>query len=275
MFNLDNIKVELDNKDILDFKNLSIQIDKKDKVAILGENGAGKTTLLNTILGENRLSRGKINTSLKIHDIGVVFQNNNYEDLMKVKELVKLVFPEWDTKETNSFLLKFNLIDIKNAYIRDLSNGEKQRITLGLVLTQKRKAYFFDELTSGLDALKREKLLTLMKQETQNCTVLNVTHYFEEIEKWATKILILKNGKVLFFGTSKELFKKYKIICAYKVSKKLKIPNLKYVKVNEEYIYMIKNSKEKETIEKYLQTHNTSFATLIPSIYTCYIQAYF
>lgn len=81
---------------------------RKDKVAILGDNGAGKTTLVNSILGEKN-SSGEITKKFKKNDCGVVFQENAYNDLMKVYELITLVLPHLKKKRERSFYTNMNL----------------------------------------------------------------------------------------------------------------------------------------------------------------------
>lgn len=88
---INNLKVKKNDKMILDIDR-EIQILSKDKIAILGENGAGKTTLINTILGEFSFD-GEIIKHFQKKDCGIVFQENSYNELMKVYELVELVLP--------------------------------------------------------------------------------------------------------------------------------------------------------------------------------------
>ncbi|MFD1901060.1 ATP-binding cassette domain-containing protein [Enterococcus termitis] len=192
---LNKLKIEKSNKVILDIDQ-EIIILPKDKVAVLGENGAGKTTLINAILGEINFE-GKIVKNFDKLSCGIVFQENSYNDLLKVNELIKLVL-SLKKEELSHFLENCELEDLKKKYIKDLSGGERQRLTLSLVLESNKSIYFFDELTSGLDYKKRLSLLAMMKRKVINQTVINVTHYFDEIENWATKILMLKQGQLIF-----------------------------------------------------------------------------
>lgn len=219
VLNVSNIIVEKNKRKILDLTDTNVRIDSKDKVAILGDNGAGKTTLINTILGEENF-KGKIEKQFEKEDIGIVFQTNAYNDLMRVYELINLVNPKVKKEKLNQFLRQYELDGLVKKLIQDLSVGEKQRLTLSLVLSKEKKIYFFDELTSGLDYKKRLGLLSLMKEKTKGSAVLNVTHYFEEIENWATKIMLLQKGKSLYFGGISEFFSTYPHESAIKVDYK-------------------------------------------------------
>lgn len=272
------LKVEKSNKVILDI-NQEISILPKDKVAILGENGAGKTTLVNSILGEVNFE-GKIIKGFQKQHCGIVFQENSYNDLMKVDELVKLVLPLKKEKLAH-FLENYELEELKKKYIKDLSGGEKQRLTLSLVLESNKSIYFFDELTSGLDYKKRLAILAMMKKKTMDGTVLNVTHYFDEIENWATKILMLKQGKLVFFGSIVDFFSKFN---HYSV---VKVDHNEFAKLNEECIEAIHHTDtgdgeaficpsraRQAAVENILEKNSMRYTVIKQNIYTTYLVAY-
>lgn len=276
---INNLKVQINNKTIL-YLNKEFCISKKDKVAILGDNGAGKTTLVNSILGEIN-SVGKMTKNFKKNDCGVVFQENAYNELMKVYELVSLVLPQLKKKNIAQFLNKYELENAKKKYIKDLSGGEKQRLTLCLVLESQKQLYIFDELTSGLDYKKRSSLLALMKEKTKDSTVINITHYFDEIENWATKILILKKGKLIFVGESSEFFSKFPHYSA------IKIEQSELAKLVEKNIVITKSTdtgdgkavicsdlQAQEELKNALDSHNITYNTIKQNIYTTYLVAY-
>jgi len=207
MLTIKNLQVKRNNKVNLNIQQ-EIAISPQDKVAILGENGAGKTTLINAILGEINYD-GTLTKDFRKDDCGIVFQQNAYNPLMKVYELIQLALA-LDKVKLAQFVDKYELADLQKKYIKNLSGGEEQRLTLSLVLESQKRVYFFDELTSGLDYKKRLGLLALMREKTKDATVFNVTHYFEEIENWVTKILLLKQGHVVFFGAVESFLAQFK-----------------------------------------------------------------
>lgn len=275
ILNIRDLKVKLSSKTILSFDESKIEVSQGDKVAILGENGAGKTTLINTILGEIKPTSGEITTSFNINEVGVVFQQNNYSDLIKVGELIRLVFPRWGKKQVTELLSIYQLTNLQKSYVKDLSTGERQRLTLGLVLNQNKKIYFFDEITSGLDAFKRGQLLKIMKIKTQKATIFNISHYFEEINDWATKVLIISHGKLIFYGSVPVLLTKYEHVLAIKTTMaNIGVTNIEEpIATGDGYIYISRTNDQKNQITAWLQRNKVNYTTIIPNVYTCYLQA--
>ncbi|EOL43461.1 ATP-binding cassette domain-containing protein [Enterococcus caccae] len=273
-----NLKVKKNDKMILDIDR-EIQILSKDKIAILGENGAGKTTLINTILGEVSFD-GEIIKNFQKKDCGIVFQENSYNELMKVYELVELVLP-LKKESLSQFLERYELEDLKKKYIKDLSGGEKQRLTLSLVLESQKSIYFFDELTSGLDYKKRLALLAMMKEKTTEGTVLNVTHYFDEIENWATKILMLKQGKLIFYGSITEYFAMFIHYSVVRVdySELAKLDNVEMEKIpqtdtGDGAAFICHNQELQSNVESILGEKNATYNVIKQNIYTTYLVAF-
>lgn len=193
--------------------NGKIEISEGDVVGIIGENGSGKTTFINCLLNEFPF-KGKIISDFKRKEIGVQFQNNSLNDLMKVKELIEIVLNcSINSEKCKTLIEKFSLAGILNNRLNKLSGGEKQRLVLALVMFFDSKLFIFDEITTGLDFEKREDILLRIKHETKGKTILIVTHYFTELENWANKVLCLYRGKSLFFGEIETLFDS----CPYKV----------------------------------------------------------
>ncbi|WP_259335359.1 ATP-binding cassette domain-containing protein [Bombilactobacillus bombi] len=275
ILNIRDLKVQLSNKTILNFDNSEIEVNQGDKVAILGENGAGKTTLINTILGEIMPTSGEITTSFNTNEVGVVFQQNNYSDLIKVEELIRLVFPTWGNEQVAELLSTYQLTNLQKSYVKDLSTGEQQRLTLGLVLNQNKTIYFFDELTSGLDAFKRGQLLKIMKTKTQKATIFNISHYFEEINDWATKVLIISHGALVFYGSVPIFLTKYKHVIAIKTTTaNIGVKNIEEpIATGDGYIYIVRTNDKKNQITAWLLRNKVKYTTIIPDIYTCYLQA--
>ena len=207
LLSINNLSVVYDNVCVLNINNMNV--NEGDIVGIIGQNGAGKTTLINCILGETRFN-GNIIRKFDRDEIGVQFQTNSYNDLMKVNELISIVTGKRNVKkDMPDQLLKFEIMDLLNKKISSLSGGERQRLTLFLVLYLKPTVLFFDELTTGLDYEKRQKLLHVVREYSVGKTVFSVTHYFNELEGWANKLLILKRGTPVFWGTPEELTQKY------------------------------------------------------------------
>ncbi len=189
-----------------------IVIEAGDRVGIIGSNGAGKSTLVKSILGITRYE-GTILTSLLPQEISVHLQQNNYVNTMPVKHIIEMVLSVNIKKDTKlqELITYFNFEGCLNKKYTNLSGGEKQRLTIILVLRKDTPLVFFDEVTSGLDFETRQKLMQgLIKwYEGRNTTLCIVSHYYEELEQLANKLLILEKGRVVAYGRREELFYKY------------------------------------------------------------------
>ncbi len=215
---INDLSVVLKGRNILDFDR-NISISNGDTVAILGPNGAGKSTLINCIIGQLPFS-GSITINKELKNLGILFQENEYGDLIKVNELICLVTQKNKSDDlVQSMIDEFNLAYLLNTRISKLSKGELQRLSLALVLSRNPDFFIFDELTTGLDFEKRVELLNLVKSKTKNKTVILVTHYFEEISSWANKILLLDGGKIVFWGSVSNFEKEYSHLKVLLISK--------------------------------------------------------
>ncbi len=186
-----------------------IAVNRGDVVGIIGENGAGKTTLINCII--NRIHYyGDMERFFTSDELGIQFQSNSYNKIMKVSELIQIVSGKrrFDSTLMNR-IREFDIESLLNKRIGKLSVGESQRLTLFLVLYRNPNFLIFDELTTGLDYQKRNRLLQIVRSYSRNRTVLTITHYFEELTDWANKLLVLHKGNLLFWGTYQELQEKY------------------------------------------------------------------
>lgn len=218
IIDIKNLQVTFGNIRALDI-NKNIVINEGDIVGIIGENGSGKSTLINSIINQVQYS-GSIECNFLKGDLGIQFQDNSFNKLMKVYELIQIVTnkSKYDD-EIKELFDEFDLNPILKNRIGKLSGGEKQRLTLFLVLYLKPKIMIFDELTTGLDFQKRSKLLKIVKDYSKGKTVLSISHYFEELNNWVNKLIILYKGKLCFFGTIEELRNKYPHEAIFKIKK--------------------------------------------------------
>ena len=276
LFEFENLKVEIEDKIILDIEE-KIVFNQFDVIGVIGENGAGKTTLINAILGEVPYD-GQIKRYFNKDEIGIQFQKNEYNELLKVYELIQIVkgVRKFDDKLKEE-IQHYNLDKILNTRINKISGGELQRLTLFLLLTENSNFYIFDELTTGLDFKKRNKLLNIVHKKTEEKTVLIVTHYFEELLNWVSKLLILYKGKLVFFGSMEELEQKYDHRGILKVEKEsdcLTNKNVKNISFNEHYNeYVIFNEEQEEELIKVLENKNIDYDKRKKNIYSLYNMA--
>ena len=204
MFKLTEIKKSFKNKEVL--KGVSFTIQEGDKIALLGNNGAGKSTLLKIIAGQLEANAGRIETSLDFQtEIGMMPQGDILIDDLKVGDLVLLKCYMNQLKEMNidALLEMVELVDFKNQYVMGLSGGQKRRLSLLLTILNGPRLIFLDEPTTGMDLESVDNFWHLL--EEQKFTSVVVTHDFNQIDHFFTKVLILKDGYIASQASVEEI----------------------------------------------------------------------
>lgn len=211
MIHIDDLQVRYGSHLALDLEG-PITIAPGERVGIIGSNGAGKTTLLNALL-KLVPSRGKFRIDTPIPQIAVHLQQNNYAETMAVKHVMETVTGTrvGRDKKLDELIEFFAFGPSLKKRFHNLSGGQKQRMTLILVLYQDAPLVFFDEVTSGLDYESRQGLVDLLIDwyDRSNTTLCYITHYYEELEKLADKILYLDEGRLIAFGDKEDLFSRF------------------------------------------------------------------
>ena len=202
-------------KDLVAVDNISFEVMPNEIFGIIGPNGAGKTSTLECLEGLNRSYSGQISVSgidpgnrkeLYRH-IGVQLQEASFPDLMKVEELCRL-FSSFYQNPTDyrELLERFGLADKKKSYIKKLSGGQRQKVSILAALIANPQIVFLDELTTGLDPQARIDLWELIKSlRGEGKTILMTTHYMEEAEYLCDRVCMMVRGKIAAMGTVKEL----------------------------------------------------------------------
>ena len=189
-----------------------LSIEEGDRIGIIGSNGAGKSTLLKSILGLVNY-HGSIVSELRPEDTAVHMQFNEYTNSMPVRYIMEAIL---NTKikrnpSLQELIRYFEFEDCLRKRFNSLSGGQKQRFTIIMVMMQNAPLTFYDEVTSGLDFETRQKLVEKLVAwyRGKKASLCVVSHYYEELEQLADKLLILDKGQVIAFGRKDELFRKY------------------------------------------------------------------
>lgn len=226
--------------------NVNLIINRGEFVAIVGQTGSGKTTFVQHLNALIRVQSGEL----------YVFEHslhNKKPDLKALRKSVGMVFqyPEYqlfaDTVlDDVCFGLKnFGIADkaereqmakraielvgldfdkVKNKSPFDLSGGEKRRVALAGVLAMNPQALVLDEPTAGLDPRGKKEILNIVSRlnREQNVTVVMVSHDMNEVYENARRIVVFKDGQIVYDATPRELFRKEDEI----VSMNLEIPHM-------------------------------------------------
>lgn len=207
MFKVIEIKKSFKNKEVL--KGVSFTVEEGDKVALLGNNGAGKSTLLKIIAGQLQANAGRIETTLDFQtEIGMMPQGDILIDDLKVGDLVllKCYMNQLKDIDIDALLKMVELEDFKNQYVLGLSGGQKRRLSLLLTILNEPRLIFLDEPTTGMDLESVDNFWHLL--EEQKFTSVVVTHDFNQIDHFFTKVLILKDGRIASQESVEEIHRK-------------------------------------------------------------------
>ena len=228
------IKVESLNKNIKGkaiLKGISFEVAEGECVALIGPNGAGKTTLLDCLLGDKLVTSGQVSiqglsvTSSQLDYIrGYLPQENVIVQKLKVKELIAFfqrIYPNPLSNQEIDQLLQFDQQQ-KEQFAEKLSGGQKRLFSFVLTLIGRPKLVFLDEPTAAMDTSTRQRFWEIVQElKAKGVTILYSSHYIEEVEHTADRILVLNKGELIRDTTplamrSEEIEKHFILPLAYK-----------------------------------------------------------
>lgn len=207
MIKIKNLTKTFGTQNSLD--NISLELNKEDRVIIMGQNGAGKTTLIRSILGQYIPTNGEIevagfnpfkNRVDTISKIGFVPQLPPPIKLT-VEELINFAVKSSniDKDEIVELCSKMDL-DIKSHFKKiffKLSGGMKQKLLIAIAIAKKPEIFIFDEPTANLDPKARDDFYRLLKQNEDDKILLFVTHRLDEVKDIVNRQVYMDLGKII------------------------------------------------------------------------------
>lgn len=210
---------------VLASDDISLTVGEHEVLALVGENGAGKTTLMNIIMGLYQPDEGHMYINGKevhfkspndafAYGIGMVHQQYMLVPNMTVLENIMLGMKDcWKTVKIDTEMVRKKIEEVSNryglavdpdAYIWQLSVGEQQRVELVKTLCLGAKFLILDEPTSALTPQETDELIKLLDNMSKELSIIFISHKLNEVKALSHKVSILRHGKVIFEGSTKD-----------------------------------------------------------------------
>lgn len=209
-------------KRVNSIRDLDLTIPAGEVVALVGANGAGKTTLFDMVLGLTEPTSGTIELfggpparAAKASRVGAVMQSGGLLPDITVEETLRALaglHPRSAPLDevVREVIEETRLTEIQNRKIRLCSGGEQQRVRFALAILPRPDLLILDEPTTGMDIYARHEFWhTLRYQAREGQTIIFATHYLEEAQRYADRVVILQDGLVTANGTVAEVQDSY------------------------------------------------------------------
>ena len=223
--------------------SVSIHVPQGETVGLIGASGAGKTTFLKLACGLLKPSNGRIYTmGLKpaleqkelCRGLGVLFADipvlqkedtvvGNFELLRSIYQINKDRFDQ-DYHELSD---RLGFVLLSDRPVRDLSLGQRRRVEIGAALIHRLGLLLLDEPTAGLDENAKQAFYELIRERRrEGLTTILTSHDMEEISKLCSRIALLDQGKLLYYGTEEQIKKRFTPMDAMQLEVEGRLPDL-------------------------------------------------
>jgi iron complex transport system ATP-binding protein len=249
IISMKNVSLNKENRTIL--TEINWEVKEKEHWVILGLNGSGKTSILNIVTGYEYPTKGEVSVlghkfgktnlpelrkqigfvSSSLDRFSQTLRSETVEDIVISGKFAMIGLYEnvtdEDREQAKQLMTSFRIDHLKGKTYDTLSEGEKRKVLIGRALMAKPKLLILDEPSVGLDILAREDILSLTKEiiTHQQCHVLYVTHYIEEIIEEMTHVLLLKEGQVVAAGQKEEVLTDELLSETYRLTMKVRWEN--------------------------------------------------
>lgn len=227
MIKAENISIRLGDEEIL--KEISTTFDRGKTNLVIGRSGSGKTVMVKCLIGLFTPDVGSIyfeDKAIKVmnenekrilrEDTGMLFQGGALFDSMNIEENVMFPLRMFSNKKrpemlarVNEVLKRVELENVNKKFPDEISGGMKKRVSIARAIVNKPKYLFCDEPNSGLDPKTATLIDNLIQEITKenNITTVVVTHDMNSVMEIGEKIVLLKNGRIVWEGSNQEIFK--------------------------------------------------------------------
>ncbi|MGI5242535.1 ABC transporter ATP-binding protein [Dactylosporangium sp. CA-139066] len=193
---------------------LDLTIRRGEVVALLGPNGAGKSTTIDMLLGLQRPDAGDVRLygeapakAIARGSVGALMQSGGLLPDLTAEETVRLAAAlQRNPRPVGEVLERAGVAEFARQRVAGLSGGQQQRIRFAMALVVNPDLLVLDEPTTGMDVETRRAFWASMREETaQGRTVLFATHYLEEADDYADRIVLLRAGRVIADGSGAQI----------------------------------------------------------------------
>ena len=227
MIKIEDVHKSFGEEEIL--KGITTEFDKGKTNLIIGQSGSGKSVLLKCLIGLFKPEKGRIffedraiqdmddeqQRALR-EEIGMLFQGGALFDSMNIEENVMFPLRMFSKQKkgdmvarVNEVLKRVDLENVNKKFPAEISGGMQKRVSIARAIVNKPKYLFCDEPNSGLDPKTATLIDTLIQEITHeyNITTIVVTHDMNSVMEIGEKVVLLKNGKLVWQGNNSEIFK--------------------------------------------------------------------
>jgi ABC-2 type transport system ATP-binding protein len=195
-------------------QDIDLVVEPGEIVAFLGPNGAGKTTTIDMVLGLSRPSTGSVEVlgmepraAVARGLVSAVMQTGGLLKDLSVRETVTYIGSLFgSTEPVGEVLARAGIGGIANRRVGKCSGGEQQRLRFALALLSDPALLLLDEPTTGMDVEGRRTFWSAIRTDAERGrTVLFATHYLEEADQYADRIVLMRRGRIVADGTGAEI----------------------------------------------------------------------
>lgn len=216
---VNHFKMAFDGKTLI--KDLSFTIRKGEIFGLLGSNGSGKTTTIRALLGfyeptdgELLIDGKKFNPEDTSITVGYLPEERGLYRKEKVIDIMAYFGELKGVKDpigwSRKYLKRVGLADKETMRIDKLSGGQQQKIQLGITIMNNPKLLILDEPTKGFDPINRRLLMDIIEEHhNKGASIIMVTHYMDEVERFCDRALLLKDGTAKAYGTISDIKKEF------------------------------------------------------------------
>ena len=263
--------VTKDFKEVHAVRGIDLTLEQGEIVAFLGPNGAGKTTTIDMVLGLSQPTTGSVEV-LGLHPrqaiarglVSAVMQTGGLLKDMSVRETVAYTASLFaDTAPVDEVLRTAGIEGIADRKVGKCSGGEQQRLRFAMALLSDPALLLLDEPTTGMDVEGRRAFWSAIRADAEKGrTVLFATHYLEEADQYADRIILISHGRIVADGTGSQI----KALAAGRTVRATlpgaqaavltALPGVESVDIRGEAVYV--HAKDTDAVARYLLNETTA-----------------